>query len=146
MPSFRPLSTLIVERIILGTFGSVTTALPSAASVGVSNNASKIMYVIGCSGNSHTATAVPATIVKGRPIKSNRAGICHERRNNFRSNKAASLNNTSTNAISTNTVTNSASTSTAVMPNPNGEQISPNTVNTIGPDISNWASFFEIKP
>ena len=73
-PSFSPLSTFRPWRMRDGRRGSVTTAWPSAASVGASTIASTSASANVSTGRSPSATSVPARIVSGSPIPSSRAG------------------------------------------------------------------------
>ena len=81
-----------------GRRGSVTTAWPSAASVGASTIASTSASASESAGRSPSATSVPAAIVSGRPIPSSRAGTSNSRRSARRSIREASVKRTSASA------------------------------------------------
>ncbi len=80
MPSLSPLSTLRPWRTRDGTRGSVTTACPSAASVGASTIASRTASMNASCPNTATPASAPATIVSGSPIASRRRGTTYWRR------------------------------------------------------------------
>ena len=80
IPSFSPLSTLRLWRTRDGRRGDVTTAWPSAASVGARMIASTSASGHARSPSSATPATKPARIVSGRPIPSRRAGIPSVRR------------------------------------------------------------------
>ena len=72
MPSLRPLSTLSSRRRWAGTWGSVMTAAPRAASVGASA-APTSKAVHGSMSSSTMAASVPSATVRGSPTPSSRA-------------------------------------------------------------------------
>ena len=74
MPSFSPDSTFSPCRMREGRRGSVTTACPSAASVGARITARIRISARLNEPNSPAPSAQPARIVSGRPIPSRRAG------------------------------------------------------------------------
>ena len=74
IPSLSPLSTLRVWRILTGSRRSLTTACPSAASVGANTAASSAASIMLRPGTTTTASPVPARIVNGRPMPSIRPG------------------------------------------------------------------------
>jgi hypothetical protein len=74
MLSLRLLSKLSDSRITGGTVGFVTTALPSAASVGASIVDTNANSGVSSEGNMIAASRKPSTIVKARPISSTRSG------------------------------------------------------------------------
>ena len=74
MPSFSPLSMLSARRIRTGTALSVTTAIPSAASVGASTAAMRAASAQVSPGNTSIATTAPSTRVRSSPTLSSRAG------------------------------------------------------------------------
>jgi hypothetical protein len=95
MPSLRPLSTFSPSRTGAGTFSFVTTALPSAASVGASIVARIATVSSGRSGKSSHPTPKPKAMVSGSPIISMRCGIRKLRRRVARLALAESLKSTS---------------------------------------------------
>ena len=72
MPSLSPLSTFKLCRTRDGSRGSVTTACPSAASVGASTTARRSASGQLSAPRSATAAAKPATSVSGSPMPSRR--------------------------------------------------------------------------
>ena len=72
IPSFKPLSTVISRRTLEGTAGFMTTGSPRAASVGARAAATNKVSQMPWLGNSHCASAHPATTVRGSPIPSSR--------------------------------------------------------------------------
>ena len=68
MPSLSPLSTLSPWRMRCGTRGSVTTACPSAASVGASTTARITASSMLSSPKTAAAATAPSAIVSGRPM------------------------------------------------------------------------------
>jgi hypothetical protein len=73
IPSFRPLSTVINRRVLDGTAGSLTTGVPSAASVGARAAPTRRASQVPSPGRCQAASAQPASTVSGRPMPSNRA-------------------------------------------------------------------------
>ena len=99
-PSLSPLSTLSPWRIRSGTRSSLTTACPSAASVGA-----RTTPRITASQNERTpkiaaAAIAPSAIVSGRPMPSSRSGTPTARRRCLRSIRDASQNSTSASVAS----------------------------------------------
>ncbi len=72
IPSFKPLSTLSPSRILAGTNLLLTTALPSAASVGANNVAIIATSNKLRSSNIRRPTPKPSRMVKGSPINNKR--------------------------------------------------------------------------
>ena len=135
MPSFRPLSTFRPWRISSGTDSLVTTALPSAASVGASMVASRAMVNRDRLSTSSTPTPKPSTMVNGRPISSNRAGSPAVFFNTLMSAPAASVNSTIASVTSARLRIVSPSVSHDSRSRPRGPTSRPKQVNTIGPLI-----------
>ena len=100
MPSLRPLSTLSPWRIRCGTRGSVTTACPSAASVGASTTARITASPMLSSPKIAAAATAPSAMVSGRPMPSSRTGTSTVRRSAPRSMREASANSTSASVVS----------------------------------------------
>ena len=94
MPSLSPLSTFKLCRTRDGSRGSVTTACPSAASVGASTTARRSASGQLSAPRSATAAAKPATSVSGRPMPSRRAGTATSPRRARRSMREASAKRT----------------------------------------------------
>ncbi len=88
-----------------GTRGSVTTACPSAASVGASTTATITVSPTVSSPKTAAAAAAPSPIVSGRPIASSRTGTPTVRRSAPRSMRDASENSTSASVVSARTRT-----------------------------------------
>ena len=105
IPSFSPLSTLRLWRMRVGRRGDVTTAWPSAASVGARMIARSSASGHARSPRSATPTTNPARIVSGRPIPSRRAGIPSVRRSAFRSMRDASEKRTTASVASASVLT-----------------------------------------
>ena len=100
MPSLRPLSTLRAWRMRCGTRGSVTTAWPSAASVGASTTARITASPKLSSPKIAAAATAPSAMVSGRPMPSSRTGTSTVRRSAPRSMREASENSTSASVVS----------------------------------------------
>jgi len=100
IPSLRPLSTFSPWRMRDGRLGSVTTACPSAASVGARRMPTTRASTSVSEGKSAAAAAAPATTVSGSPIPSRRAGTAYSRRSARRSILAASAKSTSVSVAS----------------------------------------------
>ena len=100
MPSLSPLSTLRPWRTRDGIRGSVTTACPSAASVGASTIASNTASMNASCPNTATPARAPATIVSGSPIASRRSGTTYSRRSAARSIRDASEKRTTVSVAS----------------------------------------------
>ena len=109
IPSLSPLSTLSPWRTRTGTRGSVTTASPSAASVGARTMASRIASISVTSPNIATPASVPATIVRGNPIASKRRGTTYSRRKVARLTRDASEKSTTVKVASATRRTDSLS-------------------------------------
>ena len=132
IPSFKPLSTLRFCRTRIGRRLSLTTAWPSAASVGASTAASSAASTRLRPSKSSTATTVPATMVSGSEMPSRRDGVPDSLRKTRRSMSTASVNNTSTRVASTRIAMVSPSMSRSNQPRPPIPQMIPIVVNTIG--------------
>ena len=135
MPSFRPLSTLRPCLMSSGTASLLTTACPSAASVGASIVASSASSKRDSSTLSSHATPKPSAIVSGRPTSSNRTGSQAVLRSTFKLAPAASLNKTSARVNSASVFSVSRSVSNDNRSKPAGPISRPKAVNTIGPLI-----------
>ena len=135
IPSFRPLSTFSPWRIPSGTDALVTTALPSAASVGATMVANRARANRDSSSMSSTPTPNPNRIVSGRPINSSRTGNLAVFLSTPISAPAASVNSTSASVTSARLRMISRSVSQLSRSNPMGPTSSPKQVNTIGPLI-----------
>ena len=77
--SFKPLSTVNARRGRMGMASFVTTACPSAASVGARIAAAKATATIGQSGKNSAPAIVPNAIESGNPITSMRTGQTNRR-------------------------------------------------------------------
>ena len=101
IPSLSPLSTLSPWRIRPGTRGSVTTAWPSAASVGARTTA-RIDGLLDAqlAEDQRTAASAPSAMVSGRPIPSRRTGTPTVAAQRARSIRDASENSTSASVAS----------------------------------------------
>ncbi len=106
-PSLSPLSTFSPWRIRDGMRASVTTALPSAASVHASTIASTSASVKLIPGITAAPTRAPARIVSGRPIPSSRSGTENSRWSARSEIRDASANSTSVSVISASSLTSS---------------------------------------
>ena len=95
IPSLSPLSTLSPWRILCGTRGSVTTAWPSAASVGARTIARITASSTLSSPNRTAAATAPRMMVSGSPMPSSRTGTSAARRSWARSMREASQKSTS---------------------------------------------------
>src|SRR4051812_14975835 len=131
IPSLSPLSTLSPCRTRPGTRGSVTTAWPSAASVGARTTARMTAsWIVSWSRTSAPATA-PSPIVSGSPIPSSRTGTPASRRSSRRSMLEASENSTSASVASASVRTVSLEDSTSTSPSTRGPMSTPTATNTI---------------
>ena len=74
MPSFKPLSMLSARLIRNGTAELVTTAMPSAASVGARMAAMSAASDQEIDGNTTRAASAPSAMVKGSPMPRSRNG------------------------------------------------------------------------
>ena len=100
IPSLRPLSTLRPWRIRTGTSRLLTTACPSAASVGARTAPMRTASQSPRPGRIVQAARAPAATVRGRPMPSSRAGRLPSSRRCARSMRAASVKSTSTSVSS----------------------------------------------
>ena len=131
MPSLRPLSTFRLWRIRSGSDGSVTTACPSAASVGAritaSSSASDQLRPVSVS----MPAASPAASVSGSPIPSSRDGSAYSRPSARRSMREASENSTNVSVASTSSLMSPPSAGASIRPSASAPAASPAAVNTI---------------
>ena len=95
-PSFKPLSTLMLWRIRIGTNLFVTTTWAKAASVGATIVANTAACQKPSSWNNNQAIRVPKAMLSGSPIVSNRTGRSCSLYSSFRSVRDASVNSTMT--------------------------------------------------
>ena len=100
IPSFKPLSTFRASLILDGTAGFVTTALPSAASVGASMVAKIPSSIHEKSLNRKNPLNMPSKIVSGKPINKRRIGMAAFFLRTVKLVLDASLNKTSARANS----------------------------------------------
>ena len=100
IPSLSPLSTLSPWRIRAGMRGSVTTACPSAASVGAKTTARMTASAAVSWSKITAATTAPSAMVSGSPIPSRRTGTPTAWRSCPRSMREASQNRTSASVAS----------------------------------------------
>src|SRR4051794_26144113 len=131
IPSLRPLSTLSPCRIRRGTRGSVTTACPSAASVGASTTARITASMTVNWPNTAAAATAPRAIVSGRPIPSRRTGRPTVRRSAPRSMRDASENNTSASVTSANPRTVAPELERSIPSSTSGPTSNPKATNRI---------------
>ena len=131
MPSLRPLSTLRPWRILDGSRGSVTTAWPSAASVGARRTASTSASGTVSAPNSAAATIAPSTIVSGSPIPSRRAGTAYSLRNVRRLMRDASAKSTTVSVASASSFTDSLAGGTSTSPSARAPTMRPTPTKTI---------------
>ena len=132
MPSFRPLSTFRPWRTRDGSRGSVTTACPSAASVGARITARSRASGHESAPRSMVPTAKPTMSVSGSPSPSRRAGIETSSRNAARSILDASPKRTRASVASARSLTGSPETDGSTSPRASTPTSSPTAVNTIG--------------
>jgi hypothetical protein len=131
MPSLRPLSTLSPCRIRCGTRGSVTTACPSAASVGASTTARITASSMLSSPTTAAAATAPSAMVNGSPIPSSRTGTPTVRRSAPRSMRDASANNTSASVVSAKARTVALELETSIPSSTFGPTSNPKATNRI---------------
>ena len=131
MPSLSPLSTLRPWRTREGIRGSVTTACPSAASVGASTIASNTASINASCPNTATPARAPATIVSGSPIASRRRGTTYSRRSAARSIREASEKSTTVNVASATQRTESLPIDASSQPRTSALATMPPATNTI---------------
>ncbi len=115
-----------------GRRGDVTTAWPSAASVGARMIARRSASGHARSPSSATPTTRPARIVSGRPIPSRRAGIPSVRRSAFRSMRDASEKRTTASVASASVLTSMPVAAGSTRPSASTPTTSPAAVKTIG--------------
>ena len=143
IPSFSPDSTFSPCRMREGRRGSMTTACPSAASVGARITARIRSSARLNEPNSPAPTAQPAAIVSGRPIPSRRAGRLYSRRSAGTSILEASANRTSVSVSSARIRTCSLDGPMSIHPSPLPPTISPADRKKIGAEIQVRASLRE---
>ena len=131
MPSLSPLSTLSPWRIRCGTRGSVTTACPSAASVGASTTARITASPMLSSPKIAAAATAPSAIVSGRPMPSSRTGTSTVRRSAPRSMREASANSTSVSVVSASARTVELELDRSIPSSTSGPTSSPKATNRI---------------
>ncbi len=132
IPSFSPLSTLRPWRTRDGSRGSVTTACPSAASVGARTTARSNASGHDNASRSTSPTPKPTRMVSGRPIPSSRAGIETSSLSACRSIREASPKRTRASVASASSLTGSPETDGSTNPRASTPTSSPTAVNTIG--------------
>jgi hypothetical protein len=110
-----------------GTAGFVTTALPSAASVGASIVARIATSRIPSPGKSRTPVPIPSRIVSGSPIRSSRPGSRTTCRSTGRFAFEASLKSTSARVSSAIVRSPSLPSPKFSNPSPTGPAITPKT-------------------
>jgi hypothetical protein len=118
MPSFNPDSTFNPCRMREGRRASVTTACPSAASVGARMIASSSASPRLSSPKRPAASAQPARIVSGRPIPSSRSGTAYSRRSAPMSIRDASAKSTRVSVTSASSRTASLREPRSIQPRP----------------------------
>ena len=131
MPSLRPLSTLSPWRTRAATRGSVTTACPSAASVGA-----RITPTITASPRVNwrkttPATSAPSAMVRGRPMPRSRAGRPNSARSALKSMRDASQKRTRASVASASVRTTEPVLSSSTPPSTWGPTTRPIATNTI---------------
>ncbi len=141
IPSLRPLSTFSARRIRTGTDLLVTTARPSAASVGARMVATKAAAPHPTAGNVRYASTAPATIVSGSPTNSSRLGRAASPSTSRSRTVDASANSSRASVSSVMVRTASLPNENGSTPNPPGPRIAPTATNTIGPVIHQRSSF-----
>ena len=135
MPSLSPDSTFRPCRMREGSRGSVTTACPSAASVGARITARISTSARLNEPNSPAPTAQPAAIVSGSPIPSSRRGSRYSRRSARTSIREASANSTSVRVTSARLRTCSLDGPMSIHPSPLLPTSSPAERKKIGAEI-----------
>ena len=146
IPSLRPLSTLSACRTRTGTPGLLTTACPSAASVGASTAPSTAASSQLNSGSSNLATTAPRPIVSGNPMPSKRTGRPSSCRSAYQSMRAASPKRTKINVSSARMCIAPCSTFRCSHPSPQGPNNRPHATNTRGGVSEDVAIRFDTKP
>ncbi len=141
IPSLRPLSTLSARRIRVGTDLLVTTANPSAVSVGARIVAINAAAAHGISGNTRWATSAPARIVSGSPTNSSRVGRPASPSTSRSRTVEASENSSRASVNSVTVRTTSLVTDSGRTFSPAGPRTAPAATNTIGPEIHQRSSF-----
>ena len=131
IPSLSPLSTFRPWRIRCGTRGSVTTAWPSAASVGANTIARITASSTDNCPKIQAAATAPSAIVSGRPMPSRRSGTPASRRRRPRSMREASQNSTSARVASASVRTAELELSVSISPSTLGPTSNPMTTNSI---------------
>ena len=131
IPSLSPLSRLSPWRIGCGTRSSLTTAWPSAASVGASTmlriTASQTVSTLKIAA----AATAPSAIISGRPMPSSRSGTPTPRRSRPASIREASQNSTNASVPSASVRTTVLELDNSMPPSACGPTSSPNATNTI---------------
>ena len=141
MPSFSPLSTLSARRMRTGTARSVTTAKPSAASVGARIVATRSAVAQVMSANIHRASRAPAITVSGRPMNSSRSGIVRSPSTARSRTPEASANSSNAKVSSVMVSAASLSNATGRISTPAGPNRAPAATNTMGAVIHHRSSF-----
>ena len=119
----------------------VTTAIPSAVSVGAKMQAINAAAAHPASGNTRWASRPPATMVSGSPTNSRRRGRS-ESPSTSRSRTVEASENSSKASVSSVTVrTVSSPTVSGRTANPAGPRTAPAATKTIGPVIHHRSSF-----
>ena len=131
MPSLSPLSTFSPWRIRAGMRGSVTTACPSAASVGARTTARITASSTVSAPRSAAAATAPSAIVSGSPMPSRRTGTSTARRSCPRSMREASQKSTSARVASARVRTVPLELSRSMPSSTWGPTSSPTATNTI---------------
>jgi hypothetical protein len=140
IPSLSPLSTLSARWIRTGTAGSVTTAMPSATSVGARIVAINAAAAHPIPGNTRCASTVPATTVSGSPMNRSRVGRPASPSTSRSRIVAASENSSNASVCSVAVRTAWLDIETGSVSRPAGPRIVPTATNTIGPVIHHRAS------
>ena len=141
IPSFSPLSTLSARRMRTGTALLVTTAIPSAVSVGAKMAATSAAGPHPTSGNMTWATSAPAAIVSGKPMNSSRDGTLASPSTSRSRTVDASENSRMASVSSVTVRTASLVTDTARTLNPAGPSRTPAATKTMGALIHHRCSF-----
>ena len=146
IPSLSPLSTLIVCLILSGTSLLVTTACPSAASVGDNISAIRMIAQIPMSGNIGLAISAPEIIVMGKPINNNLNGRLLSLINFLRFIVEASINKTRIRVSSASILTSGPFTLTCTSSATKRLVIMPTATNTIGAVTIEFSASLEKIP
>src|SRR5215211_3869851 len=131
-PSLSPASTFKAWRMRAGTRGLLTTAWPSAASVGARTVPTMAASQKVRSVSTSAAKIIPSTMVSGIPIPRRRRGNASFCRRAERFVLAASVNSTIARAISPTKSTVWSSSLNSTRPSPQGPSTKPAATNTIG--------------